>query len=32
MADLFYMALTLALFAASFGLVAVCERLREDRP
>lgn len=31
MADLLYLALTLALLAASYGLVVVCERLRENQ-
>lgn len=31
MADALYVALTLLFFAASFGLVAVCQRLMEDK-
>ena len=31
MADLLYVALTLALIAASYGLVVVCERLAENK-
>ena len=31
MADLLYVALTLAFIAASYGLVVVCERLRENK-
>ena len=30
--DLIYITLTLIFFAASLGLVKVCERLMEDRP
>ncbi len=32
MLDLFYLGLTLAFFAASWGLVVVCDRLMEDQP
>lgn len=32
MLDLLYVGLTLAFFAASWGLIAVCERLMEDKP
>lgn len=31
MADVLYIALTLLFFAASIGLVAVCERLMEEK-
>jgi len=31
MADLLYVALTLAFIAASYGLVVVCERLGENK-
>lgn len=31
MADVLFITLTLLFFAASFGLVAVCERLMEER-
>lgn len=30
MTDLAYLGLTLALFAATYGLIVVCERLMED--
>jgi hypothetical protein len=32
MSDLLYLGLTLAFFAASWGLIAACERLMEDKP
>lgn len=32
MLDLIYLGLTLAFFAATWGLAAVCERLMEDQP
>ncbi len=31
MADLMYVGVTLAFLAASYGLVVVCERLRESK-
>jgi hypothetical protein len=31
MSDLFFLALTVALFAASYGLIHVFEKLREER-
>ena len=31
MADVLYITLTLLFFAASFGLVAVCDRLMEEK-
>ena len=31
MLDLLYLGLTLAFFAASRGLIAVCDRLMEDK-
>lgn len=32
MSDVLYLGLTLAFFAASWGLLAVCERLMDDQP
>jgi hypothetical protein len=32
MADLMFMVFTLAFFAATWGLVVVCERLMESQP
>lgn len=32
MVDLVYVGLTLAFFALSYGLIAVCDRLMEGRP
>jgi hypothetical protein len=32
MMDLVYVGLTLALFALSYGLIAVCDRLMEGQP
>jgi hypothetical protein len=32
MADLIYIGLTLLFFAATYGLIVVCERLMEDKP
>jgi hypothetical protein len=32
MNDLLYLGLTVLFFALTYGLIAVCERLMEDRP
>jgi hypothetical protein len=32
MNDLLYLGLTVLAFAASWGLIVVCERLMEDKP
>ncbi len=32
MNDLLYLAITLLALAASWGLIAVCDRLMEDKP
>jgi hypothetical protein len=32
MNDLIYIGLTVLFFALTFGLIAVCERLMEDKP